>query len=64
VKRRWKPKEEFNPFAEQPPSTTPVDDAGASSVFEFGIDDPPPPPPTGEFDFDDPADDSTRKRRR
>jgi hypothetical protein len=64
-RRGRKPKDEFNPFAEAPAAEPQVGDAGADSVFEFGVDGPPPPPPTGEFDFNsEPADDPTRRRRR
>jgi hypothetical protein len=63
-KRRFKPKDDFNPFDEPSP---PVTNANPEDVFDFGAVDSSPPAPTGELDFDStnpPQTDRPRRSRR
>jgi hypothetical protein len=61
-KRHFKPKDDYNPFAE-PSTAETVADTG--EVFDFGATEP-APPSTGEFDFDSssPPEHGPRRRRR
>jgi hypothetical protein len=65
-KRRRKPKEDYNPFAE-PAAQSAAGAANPDELFDFGAVDPNQPSPTGEFDFgasDETEERDPRRRRR
>lgn len=67
-KRYWKPKDDYNPFAEPPPAGPAGGAADSAELFDFGGPEAAdaPPPPAGDLDFGppDPPPDGPRRRRK
>jgi hypothetical protein len=65
-KRYYKPKDDFNPFADPVASGSAAGAGDTGQIFDFGAVDPGEPAGDGEFNFgsEDQSDDKGRRRRR